>query len=215
MDKYIGNKYGRYTVLEKTNIKFGSTYKYKCRCECGTEKNIAIHHLVNGSTVSCGCWRKERCGDFSRKHGKRNSRLYVIWRDMKARCSNSKTPNSRFYFQKGITVCDDWKNSFEEFYDWATSNGYNEDLTLDRIDNSKGYTPTNCRWVTPKEQAHNRTNNVYATLGEKTMICEDWDRYFRRSSSYTSQRLKKGKTIKELYLRNLDRIPQNERLVLE
>lgn len=87
------------------------------------------------------------------------TRLYRIWVDMKARCSIKSMPNYYLYGGKGISVCDEWNDSFENFHQWAIRNGYKDTLTIDRMDNSKNYFPENCRWVTAKEQARNRSTN--------------------------------------------------------
>ena len=92
------------------------------------------------------------------RHGKRYSRIYNIWRSMRQRCKNPNSVNYKNYGEKGIAVCDEW-NDFENFYNWAMENGYQEELTIDRIDVNGNYTPSNCRWISYKQQANNKTNN--------------------------------------------------------
>ena len=95
------------------------------------------------------------------KHGESKSRLYRTWRGMKNRCSYPSAPDYKNYGGRGITVCDEWKDSFETFREWAISNGYDDSLTLDRINVNENYRPENCRWTTMKEQERNRSNNVF------------------------------------------------------
>ena len=105
-----------------------------------------------------------------------DTRLYRIWAAMKTRCSNSKQPSYKDYGGRGIKVCDEWWNSFVCFMEWATENGYTEELTLDRIDVDGGYSPKNCKWSTRHEQAMNRRNTIYETLtafGE-TKTLREW-----------------------------------------
>lgn len=107
------------------------------------------------------------------KHGMRHTRIYDIWRSMRQRCSNPKCINYHNYGGKGVSVCREWNESFEAFYKWAMDNGYNDELTIDRIDVNKDYDPTNCRWVTYKEQANNKTNNrIIEFKGESRTIAE-------------------------------------------
>ena len=106
------------------------------------------------------------------RHGKRHSRIYNIWRSMKQRCTNENCINYKNYGGKGISVCNEW-NDFKNFYDWAMESGYADNLTIDRIDVKGNYTPHNCRWVSYKQQANNKTNNRYIEFqGEKHTLGE-------------------------------------------
>lgn len=124
---------------------------YLCKCNfCGSIVRIYASHFYRGST-SCKC----------KNLRKQFPRLYRTWANIKTRCNNDRNPGYCYYGQRGIAMCDEWSNSFENFKDWALSHGYNEELTIDRIDNDKGYSPDNCRWVTCDKQNRNKRNNIY------------------------------------------------------
>lgn len=108
------------------------------------------------------------------KHGLYKSRIYAIWASMKSRCYCKSQTDYPYYGARGIKVCDEWKNDFLSFYNWAMSNGYHDDLTLDRINNDGNYESSNCRWVTMKTQANNRRNGRYLTAFGKTQHISDW-----------------------------------------
>ena len=106
-------------------------------------------------------------------HGKSNIKLYRVWTGMKQRCYNTNDDFYYCYGGKGITVCTEWKDSFQNFYEWAISNGYNENLTIDRIDSNKNYCPENCRWANISTQNRNRTDRKrYDYKGEKLLLSE-------------------------------------------
>lgn len=146
--------------------------QWLCRCDCGTKTKVRGYHLRRGDIVSCGCKRKTQ----NLKHGKSNHKLFSVWWDMKRRCYNKSRSDYIYYGGRGIKVCDIWKDDFQAFYDWAKASGYEEGLTLDRIDNDKGYQPSNCRWVPMKVQNNNKRNNVIITIDEESKTAKEWSR---------------------------------------
>lgn len=158
-----GQKFGKLLVLRFVEIDplNNSHSLWECVCECGATKTVRGNYLRTGRTKSCGCMSSTKTiGARSYKHGMSQSRLHRIWTGMKSRCSNKKLPSYRRYGARGIFVCEEWVSSFETFKDWALANGYTKELTIDRIDNDKGYSPENCRWITLAENNRNRSDCV-------------------------------------------------------
>ena len=169
-----GERYGKLVVIGRNPINNKQNKPlWLCQCDCGSITTVTRRRLINGMTKSCGCYRKEQAKEQHTTHGMKHTRLYRIWAGMKDRCLN---PNSKYwdkYGGRGISVCNDWSNDFVKFHDWALANGYQEDLTLDRVDNDKGYSPGNCRWTTYLVQENNRGNNIrYIVNGESVTITD-------------------------------------------
>lgn len=178
-------KFGELTVICRAEDKIMANGRrrtvWKCKCSCGKEVSVCADALTRGTQVSCGCYRNRRAAELFTKHGKSDSRLYYVWSGIKSRCYNENVYEYRLYGERGITMCDEWRNSFEAFYSWALANGYKEDAprgtcTIDRIDCNGSYSPENCRVVTQKQQMNNiRTNHILELNGESHTIAE-WSR---------------------------------------
>lgn len=166
-----GQMFGRWSVIRFSHLKPPHRY-FVCRCECGTEKVVQGNSLTSGTTRSCGCLRRERSRENRLTHGMSSHPMYLGWEAMKRRCASNTPATKKIYKDRGIVVCERWKDSFEAFRDdmgpkWAPG------LTLDRIDNEKGYEPSNCRWATASMQARNKRINVYIETPWGTMLRAD------------------------------------------
>lgn len=161
----VGQRFGKLTVIEFA-YRLGRFKYWKCLCECGKSVEVAIFSLSTGHTRSCGCLIGE-------KHGMRYTREYVSWKNMRSRCLNKKNASYPDYGGRGITICDRWLHSFTNF---ITDMGLRSspELTLERIDNQKGYSPDNCKWATPTDQARNRRSNRLITYDGETLHLSDW-----------------------------------------
>lgn len=167
-ENLIGQKCGKLTVVERAQNNKSRKAMWVCVCDCGKAKKNAVagYDLKSGKVRSCGCIKSESLKGINKTHGMTKTRLWSIWSGMKQRCK--RNPSYR-----GISVCDEWMN-FENFYKWAMSNGYSDDLTIDRIDCFGNYEPSNCRWTTFKVQENNRRNNLRITVNGVTHTVSEW-----------------------------------------
>lgn len=182
-----GLKFGKLTPIKIDHITASGHTYWLCLCECGGSKVVRASHLKTGNVTSCGCITPHRT------HGETGSRLYIIWNNMKQRCSNPNSFEFHLYGGRGISVCEEWKNSYEAFRSWAMENGYSPKLSIDRIDNNGNYCPENCRWATAVEQANNTRRNRLLTYKGETHSVSEWGRILGIKQSTLNMRLNKYK----------------------
>ena len=210
-----GLRFGRLTATKPDGRSNDGKVIWLCRCDCGTYTKVKSTLLRSGHTRSCGCFQKEKVAEFNimtkTTHHAKNTRLYGEWRGMKCRCAATSGEKFKYYGERGITVCDEWAESFEAFRDWALANGYRDDLTLDRIDNDGPYSPENCHWVTMKEQNNNRRINRYVTYNGETHTLAQWAELTGISASTIGKRLNNGWSVERSLTTESRRRKRHER----
>lgn len=171
-----GKRFGNLVVIGLDTASDRRT-KFICACDCGNVKSIRSDALLSAATTSCGCAKKKQDAiNLSKHHSHKMSgtRIYSIWQGMKGRCFNEKDARYSSYGGRGIIVCDEWKNDFTSFYNWAIGNGYSDSLTIERINNDGNYEPSNCRWATNEEQCNNRRTNIKIKIGNSERTLKEW-----------------------------------------
>ena len=158
-DVKVGMRFGSLVTTGSSYCE-GKVRKVPCRCDCGKEYVVRVDHLLDSRDPSCGCKKASKISAARTVHGEWTTRLWGHWSAMRRRCNTATTGNFAGYGGRGIKVCDEWKD-YLAFRDWALANGYDDSLSLDRIDVNGDYCPENCRWATAKEQARNRRNTIY------------------------------------------------------
>lgn len=200
-------KFGKLTVIDSApNDKHGNK-RWKCQCECGNITFVDSHTLVSGRSKSCGCVHSELAKNLNASHKMSNTRLYHCWIDMKSRCYNPKNKCFDIYGGRGISVCKEWKNDFEAFYNWSVANGYSDDLKIDRIDCDGNYEPSNCRWANDSIQANNRRNSHLVTYHGQTDTLDNMCRKLNINSKVVRGRLRNGKRSFEQAVDDFDYRP--------
>ena len=165
-----GERYGRLTIIREVEPKrepHKVIRRFLCKCDCGKEVVCRLGNIRYGTTRSCGCHRKYERGIYK-------SRLYRIWTGIIDRCTHKRKTTSKHYALINVSMCNEWRNNFMAFYNWAMKHGYNDDLSIDRIDNNGGYYPDNCRWATPVQQANNKSNNIIVTRNGESHTAAEW-----------------------------------------
>lgn len=146
-ENLLNKKFGKLTVIKFKEIDKNKKAIWYCQCECGKIIATSTHNLKSGNTTSCGCSRI--------KYKQLDERLYRIWAGMKTRCLNKNKKEYKNYGGRGIVICDEWLE-YKNFYVWAMTNGYKNNLTIERINVNGNYEPNNCTWITIQEQQLNK-----------------------------------------------------------
>ena len=207
-----GQRFGRLVIIElhsrkkyinSSNGRRRYRYFYKCLCDCGQECIVGEDALKFGGTKSCGCIRYENSIENTHilnkghEHGLSNHRIYRIFHGMKSRCYNPKKKSYFDYGARGIKICDEWLNDVKSFYDWSLLNGYKDDLTIERIDVNKDYSPENCTWISQKEQAKNTRRNVFYEYKGEKKILKEWAEEYNLPFSCVRKRICRGWTLEK------------------
>lgn len=179
-----GERYGKLAVIKMLPNTIGDA-KFECKCDCGNKIIVRAPELKNNKTKSCGCLLRK-------SSGLSGDRIYREWINIRQRCKNKKHTSYKDYGGRGIEVCDEWDDSFINFYEWAINNGYTDDLSIDRIDVNGNYEPSNCRWVTIKQQNNNKRNTVFITYNGQTKSVSEWSEVTGISTSVLYRRKKYG-----------------------
>lgn len=190
-----GKIFSQLKVIKRHDVK-SKKIRWLCVCDCGIETLVSGTHLITSHTTSCGCHRRKQLNIANTKHGLRKTRLYNIWAHINQRCLNSKNKNYIYYGGRGISICDEWKNSFEAFNNWALKNGYENHLTIERKNVNGNYSPENCSWATTQEQSVNTRKTHRITFrGEVLNTTQLKERYgCNRNTLYIY--IKQGKDVK-------------------
>lgn len=189
-----GQRFGMLTVVGRAENQ-GKAVCWHCLCDCGKSINATTSNLRRGYIKSCGCQKAETLQQMRKTHGLSKTRLYSVWRAMKTRCYVNSDSSFPFYGGRGISVCEDWLNSFQSFYLWSISHGYVEGLSIDRIDDNGDYCPENCRWSTSQEQANNTRRNYNITYKSNTKTLAEWSRITGLGYHTIQDRLNAGWSI--------------------
>ena len=200
----MGERFGRLVVIQEVDttgalLRLGAKAAVLCRCDCGMTHLAWRAAVFHGNTSSCGCLQREN----RIKHGRYGPGLYVVYRSMVQRCHDPNHDQYSRYGARGITVCDEWRASVEEFWRWAEPL-WSEGLTIDRINNAKGYSPENCRFVSRKEQQRNKTNNRVVKFEDRSITIAEAAEIARVPYHIAYQRIVRAQwTMEELISKSL------------
>lgn len=195
--KYIGEIVNNFLILEmyyELNSNNKKTSRFKLQCiYCDKIQSRSSSKVTHGN-VKCDCQK-----NFKNRGCDRNCRLGRIYHGMLQRCENSNKDSYEYYGGKGITVCEEWQ-TYEPFMEWSLKNGYNDDLSIDRIDYNKGYSPENCRWADNKIQSNNKSNNHYLTYNNQTKTVQQWGEFLGIKPNSIITRLRRGWSLERALL---------------
>ncbi|MDU2284137.1 hypothetical protein [Clostridium sp.] len=208
MKDLTGEVFDMLTVIKYSHrepAKRGYRHYWECKCECGKVVIRRSDGLKDKGVKSCGCYREKILKEHNFKvnnprktHGMTNTRLYKIYSKIKERCYYEKYPEYNLYGGRGIKMCDEWERDFMNFYNWSLNNGYNENLSIDRIDFNGNYEPCNCRWADDTLQANNKRNNIVLEYNGEKYTLPEWARKLKLPYTTLANRYRRGKSIEEI-----------------
>ena len=171
-----GQRFGELTAIRfdhRDNSDRNKPHYWVFRCDCGNEIVARKSAVASGNTLRCKDCSSKRRSQLNKTHGMTKTRLYRIWAGIVGRCNSTATTSWNRYGAKGISVCEEWL-TFENFRDWAFANGYNDSLTIDRINPIGNYEPSNCRWANTREQANNKQKTLWIEYHGQRMPLSYW-----------------------------------------
>lgn len=195
-----GQRFGKLLVIKRAEINKKGGVWWLCKCDCGKNTIKLATKLKNGLVKSCGCLAVEKLLERNTKHNLANTRIYKIYKGIIQRCYSISNPAYKNYGGRGIIICDEWldkENGFMNFYNWAIKNGYQESLSIDRIDVNGNYEPSNCKWATFREQCNNRRTNHYITYKDEKHTIAEWSNILGISYSMLKHRLERNWDIEK------------------
>lgn len=200
----VGQRFGRLVVTSFAGVLPGWIKLWECRCDCGNAVTVRANNLTNGTTKSCGCLKMEILIQRSTKHGLTGghghyTRPYRIWLNIRRRCLSKKCQDWKFYGGRGITVCNEW-DDYAVFFAWSMANGYEKHLTIERVENNKGYSPDNCKWATRKVQSNNRRSNHNIEFKGQVKTLQQWAEEIGMAYTAILGRINRGWPIEKALL---------------
>lgn len=197
-----GKIMGNFEVIRRDGYTSNGGVRWLCKClSCGKFIYKDTYSLTHKTTQSCGCLTNEIISQKNRTHGLTHTRIHNIWNKIRRRCNDIRDKLYCYYGERGIAVCEEWVKDFKNFYDWAMAHGYNDSLTLDRIDVNGNYCPENCRWVNMKVQGNNRRNNINITYQGKTQTLKQWCEELNLDYKLTHRRIRyDGWSVEKAFL---------------
>lgn len=192
LDSFIGKKHNKLTIIGHRKKGENNSNYFICLCECGRIAEIRANHLFNDN--------QETCGRHHKKYSNPNSgKLYNTWNSMMHRCYDEKSHKYSSYGARGIKICDEWKNSYYNFYKWSIENGYCDGLWIERIDNDGDYCPENCKWATRKEQMRNTRRSKHIEYKGETHCLSEWCEILNLYYPTINGRLHKGWSVERAF----------------
>ena len=196
----LGKRFGHLTVtgLANKNNTYPLRRNWMLLCDCGKDVTANTNILTKGQKSTCGtCDLHSQLLAHNKTHGKSKTKLFRVWYGILERCYNNRIMSYKNYGARGISVCKEWRDSYQSFHSWAMVSGYREGLSIDRIDNNGGYEPGNCRWCSKKEQAQNRRSNVFINYMGDSKTISQWESILGFGREIIRSRLLRGWSVND------------------